>query len=113
MIEVHAEPLKIVHSDVVGPYRTSIKWYTIFRNLYDCTRWGEVYFLREKSGIFEFKSYQAVFYDGTLDWKTDKVFALDNGRKYCNIGRARLIPGEERYRAQIDSSLYFTAERDG
>ena len=51
--------------------------------------------------------------DRTLDWKTDKVFALDNGRKYCNISRARLIPGEKRYRAQIDSSLYFTAERDG
>ena len=27
----------------------------------DCTRWGEIYFLREKSDMFEaFKSYQAI-----------------------------------------------------
>jgi len=79
------EPLKIVHSDVVGPYRTQAKngarYFVTFVD--DCTRWAEVYFLREKSGVLEaFKSYQAMVERVTE--RKIKYLQSDNGREYCN-----------------------------
>lgn len=55
------ETLEIVHSDVVGPFRTELmegaKYFVTFID--DSTRWCEVYFLRQKCAIFEaFKMYQ-------------------------------------------------------
>lgn len=55
------EILKIVHSDVVGPFRTEsterAKYFVTFID--DCSRWCEVYFLREKGCVLDaFKMYQ-------------------------------------------------------
>lgn len=79
------EPLKIVHSDVVGPYRTQAangaRYFVTFID--DCTRWGEVYFLREKSGVLAaFKLYQAMV--ERMTGKQIKYLQSENGREYCN-----------------------------
>lgn len=79
------EMLEIVHSDVVGPFRTEstgrAKYFVIFID--DCTRWCEVYFLRCKSGVLEaFKLYQQLVERQT--GKKVECLQSDNGREYCN-----------------------------
>lgn len=80
-----AETLKIVHTDVVGPFKTEslgrAKYFITFID--DSTRWCEVYFLRQKSGVFEaFKIYQK-----RIEKQTGmkvKCLQSDNGHEYCN-----------------------------
>lgn len=80
-----AEKLKIVHSDVVGPFRKAssggAKYFVTFID--DSSRWCEVYFLRRKSGVFEaFKLYQKLVEKQT--GKKVKCIQSDNGGEYCN-----------------------------
>jgi len=80
-----AETLKIVHTDVVGPFRTEslgrAKYFITFID--DSTRWCEVYFLRQKSGVFE----AFIIYQKRVEKQTGmkvKCLQSDNGREYCN-----------------------------
>lgn len=77
------EVLKIIHSDLVGPFRTrtlgGAKYFVTFID--DSTRWVEVYFLKEKSGVFEaFKLYKQ-FAENQRDKKV-KCLQSDNGGEY-------------------------------
>lgn len=77
------EILKIVHSDVVGPFRTQnangARWFVTFID--DCSRWCEVYFLRQKSGVLEaFKLFKN--YAEKQTGKQIKSLQSDNGREY-------------------------------
>lgn len=79
------EPLQIVHSDVVGPFREEgtgrAKYFVTFID--DCTRWCEVYCMRLKSGVYEaFKAYQQMFEKQT--GLKIKCLQTDNGREYVN-----------------------------
>lgn len=77
--------LELVHSDVCGPMRTKsiggAQYFVTFID--DMSRWGEVYFLKQKGDIFEaFKKFKAA-----AETKTGtkiKVLRSDNGKEYCN-----------------------------
>lgn len=76
-----AETLKIVHSDVVAPFRTEssgrARYLVTFID--DSTRWCEVYFLRQKCGVFDaFKLYQKLVEKQT--GKKIKCLQYDKGR---------------------------------
>lgn len=79
------EVLEIVHSEVVGPFRTEstggAKYFVTFVD--DCTRWCQVYFIKRKCGVFEaFRLYQQLVERQT--GKKIKCLQSDNGREYCN-----------------------------
>lgn len=79
------EPLQIVHSDVVGPFRTQAangaKYFVTFVD--DHSRWCEVFFLKQKSGVAEaFRLYQAHVERQT--GRKIKCLQSDNGKEYCN-----------------------------
>uniref|UniRef100_W8B6G9 Retrovirus-related Pol polyprotein from transposon TNT 1-94 n=1 Tax=Ceratitis capitata TaxID=7213 RepID=W8B6G9_CERCA len=80
-----SEPLKVIHSDVVGPFREEsigrARYFVTFID--DCTRWCEIYLLRQKSDVFEaFKLYQS-FMERQTGLKI-KCLQSDNGREYLN-----------------------------
>lgn len=79
------ELLEIVHSDIVGPFRTQTmngaRYFITFVD--DRSRWCEVFFLKHKSGVLEaFKLYQA--YAERSTGKKIKCLQSDNGREYCS-----------------------------
>ncbi|KMQ90721.1 retrovirus-related pol polyprotein from transposon tnt 1-94 [Lasius niger] len=79
------EMLKVVHTDVVGPLRVhsanGAKFFVTFID--DCSRWCEVYFLKEKSGVCDaFKHYKSFVERQT--GKSIKALQSDNGREYLN-----------------------------
>lgn len=79
------EMLKVVHTDVVGPLRVhsanGAKRFVTFID--DCSRWCEVYFLKEKSGVCDaFKHYKSFVERQT--GKSIKALQSDNGREYLN-----------------------------
>jgi len=77
--------LKIVHTDLCGPMRTTskggAKYFLSFID--DCTRWTEVFFLRQKSDALQF--FQE--YKSRVERFTGekiKYLQSDNGREFCN-----------------------------
>lgn len=79
------EILEIVHTDIVGPFRTQsvngAKYFITFID--DRSRWCEVYFLKQKSGALEaFKMYQTQV--ERVTGKKIKYLQSDNGKEYCN-----------------------------
>lgn len=79
------EVLQIVYSDVVGAFKTQAaneaKYFVIFVD--DYTRWCEVFFLKQKSGVQEaFRMYQAHVERQT--GKKINCIQSDNGKEYCN-----------------------------
>lgn len=80
------ETLRLVYSDVVGPFRTEstghARYFVTFID--DRTRWCEVYFLKNKNGVLDaFKLYQKLVEKQT--GKRIKYLQSDNGGEYCNI----------------------------
>lgn len=77
--------LEIVHSDVCGPMRcpsnSGAKYFVTFID--EKSRWCEVYFLKQKSDVFEaFQKFKASAENYT--GKKIKALQSDNGREYCN-----------------------------
>lgn len=77
--------LQIIHSDVVGPFRTQAangaKYFVTFVD--DHTRMCEVFFLKQKSGVLEaFQLYQVHVERQT--GKKIKFIQSDNGKEYCS-----------------------------
>ncbi|GBP52302.1 Retrovirus-related Pol polyprotein from transposon TNT 1-94 [Eumeta japonica] len=79
------ETLEIVHTDIVGPFKTQsvngARYFITFID--DRSRWCEVYFLKQKSGALEaFKMYQTQA--ERVTGKKIKYLQSDNGKEYCN-----------------------------
>ena len=79
------EVLNIVHTDVVGPLRVQsangARFFVTFID--DSSRWCEVYFLKQKSGVCDaFKHYKGFAERQT--GKSIKAVQSDNGREYLN-----------------------------
>lgn len=77
--------LDLVHSDVWGPSRTEslgkARYFVTFID--DCSRWCEVYFIRNKSDVLRvFKEYKARMERQT--GRKIKCLMSDNGGEYCN-----------------------------
>lgn len=81
----YTEILKIVHTDVVGPLGVQsanrAKFLVTFID--DCSRWCEVYFLKEKSGVCDaFKHYMS-FVERQTE-KSIKALQSENEGEYFN-----------------------------
>lgn len=77
--------LEIIHTDLCGPMRTVSKGGAKYCMTFidDCTRWTEVFFLRQKSDALKvFQEYKARVEKLT----NEKITYLqsDNGREFCN-----------------------------
>lgn len=82
----------LVHSDVAGLLRVQssngAKFFVTFID--DCTRWCEVYFLKEKSDVCDaFKHYKSLVERQT--GKSVKILQSDNGREYLSLGMDSLL----------------------
>lgn len=102
--------LELVHSDVCGPMRTKsiggAQYFVTFID--DMSRWGEVYFLKQKGDIFEaFKKFKAA-----AETKTGtkiKVLRSDNGKKKLQQG-IRPLFGRKWNPKKSHSSVYATTK---
>lgn len=80
-----SEPLEIVHSDLCGPmqveFKSGAKYFVTF--IGDHSRWCEVWFLRNKSDVFNaFKEYKVMVENS--GGKRVKLLQSDNGKEYLN-----------------------------
>lgn len=80
-----AEVLSVVHTDVVGPFHVQsangVRFFVTFID--DSSRWCEVYFLKQKSGVCDaFRHYKEFAERQT--GKSIKALQSDNGREYLN-----------------------------
>jgi len=78
------EVLRIIHSDMVGPFRTpspsGARYFVTFID--DCSRMCQVYFLKEKSGVSEaFRLYKN---NVCQIGRKVKMLQSDKGTEYCN-----------------------------
>ncbi|GBP17958.1 Retrovirus-related Pol polyprotein from transposon TNT 1-94 [Eumeta japonica] len=112
------ETLEIVHTDIVGPFKTQsvngARYFITFID--DRSRWCEVYFLKQKSGALEaFKMYQTQA--ERVTGKKIKYLQSDNGFGNNNEIEAQAeIPGdledneENEKSSGVQSSIHETQE---
>ncbi|GBP98290.1 Fasciclin-2 [Eumeta japonica] len=78
------ETLEIVHTDIVGPFKTQsvngARYFITFID--DRSRWCEVYFLKKSGALEAFKMYQTQA--ERVTGKKIKYLQSDNGKEYCN-----------------------------